>query len=164
MKLERSQGMLYLALGSMFLYLDVNLIGMGFLFFSFLRLKKFYGHPFRKTLDHIKRDSIEFGAVIPDSESIQKRLISVYLNFEKVNQNYPLVKNEIREIIESFWRQVSYNVDNNTWDQSLFKLESLRILPSLQNANDLDLSLNKLKNSFKFLEEAQYESRLNSVN
>jgi hypothetical protein len=163
MKTERNQGLLYLVLGSMFLYLHFNIIGMGFLFFSFLNMKRYYGHPFRNTLDQIKKDSLEYGAVIPDEESIQKRLISVYLNFEKVTKNYPLVNNEVREIIKSFWMQVSYNIDKNTWDQSLFKLESLRILPSVENSNHLDASLNRLRDSFKFLEEAQIESRLKTV-
>ena len=159
MKLERNQSLLFLILGSMFLYLHINLIGVGFVIYSIIKLKNYYSHPFRRVLNLIKKDSVEFGAIIPENEAIQKRLISVYLNFEKVIQSYPLVKEEVRGIIESFWLQVSYNVDQQTWDKSLYKLESLRILPNMDRASHLDLSLDKLRDSFKILEEARIESQ-----
>ena len=146
----------------MFLYFNTPILGAGFLMLSFFKLKKFFKHPFRRIIGNIKHDADQVNVVIPENEDIQERLINLYIKFDRVAKTYPMMSEEIKDIKKNFWNQLAFNFDLKAWEDSLYKLEGLRIFPTIENSNQLDLSLNRLKNSFEFLKEAQLESVLES--
>lgn len=161
MILDRNQGLALFILSGLFFYIKMPLIGFGFLVLGLLRYKKFMSNPQRVIIEKIKSDAGKENVIIPQNSSIQERIVNVYAKLEKVKKLFPMMGEEIDEIKRNFWIHLSLDFSEDSWDRSLYKLESLKLFPSSDNLKLLDGSLNKLKNSFEFFREAQVESGIN---